>query len=116
MAIRSSAAQQYRPAPGWRLGRTGEVLEFRQINPDRQIVLHCYPKDDPRFEVDAQAILEAGQKLALGWEKLLGQVRNRLGQLYPDVAIQPRNRLAADGDPNELWYCYRDGSLIPPTA
>jgi hypothetical protein len=35
-------------------------------------------------------------------------------QAYPAVTIRPRHPLAAGDDPDELWYCFRDGAIFAP--
>jgi len=32
---------------------------------------------------------------------------------YPTVTIRPRDPIAAGDDPDELWYCFRDGGIFP---
>ncbi len=77
--------------------------------------LRCFPSDDAQFRADAQRILAASiEGKARTWGDVLGQARDRITELYPGASIHPRNLLAANGDPNEYWYCYRDGGLTPP--
>jgi hypothetical protein len=78
-------------------------------------VLRCFPADDPRFEADARRILSQCRVTQTSTE-VLERVRCRLEALYPDAVVQPRNPLAANGDPDELWYCFRDGGLSPRAA
>lgn len=91
---------------------SGARAELRLIRSDREFVLRCYPKDDAQFEADVRRIVAGLQQASWGGSTFLEQARNRVKQLYPDVTIQPRDRLAAGDDPDELWYCYRDGGFL----
>ena len=76
----------------------------------RICTLGCFP-NDAQFAADANRILEECQKTARTWAGVLEQVRIRLVEVHPNAVVSPRHHLAANGDLNEHWYCYRDGRL-----
>jgi hypothetical protein len=75
-------------------------------------VLHCYPREDRQFLADAQRAVRESRVLVARPQQLLEDVRRRLKAVYPAARIERRHRLAAGDDPNEVWYCYRDGTLV----
>lgn len=111
---RQSTAQRFGTSPRWRPGQTFGVVGLRLISPDRPLALRCYPPDDTQFEEQAKKAVGEGRSLSLSWEKVLEHVRDRLKELYPGVRVQPRDPIASGDDPDELWYCYRDGGILPP--
>jgi hypothetical protein len=52
------------------------------------------------------------RELAAHSRRLLDEVRRKLKERYPAVRVEPRNRLANGDGLEELWYCYRDGTLV----
>jgi hypothetical protein len=110
---RMSAATQYGPYRGSRAGLAQSPVRLRLVGPDRKCVLRCYPHDDPEFEADAQRAVGDCQKPNQTWEQLLEDVRSRMRLAYPAVTIRPRDPIAAGDDPDELWYCFRDGGIFP---
>ena len=111
---RISTATQYGPYRGSRASLTHDRVRLRLVGPDRKCVLRCYPQDDAGFEADAQRVVADCQKPNQTWEQLLGEVRSRMKLAYPTVTIRPRDPMAAGDDPDELWYCFRDGGIFPP--
>ena len=109
---RSNAASRYGPSPGRREGGAAYLGRLRLVDPSRQCQLRCYPTDDLQFEADAAKALADVLRPNRSWEQLLLEVRSRMTLIYPAVAIRPRDPLAADNDPNELWYCFRDGGVF----
>jgi hypothetical protein len=109
----SRAVQPYARTWVWGLeSDRGARAGLRLISSDRKFVLRCYPRDDAQFEADVRRVVAELQQVAWGWRTFLEQARNRVKRLYPDVTIQPRDRLAAGDAPDELWYCYRDGGFL----
>jgi hypothetical protein len=79
--------------------------------------LRCYPADDLEFLADARAALVGSIQTNPNSRRLVDLVHDVLADRYPLVKIVPRHPLAVfGGESGELWYCYRDGSLIPPPA
>jgi hypothetical protein len=109
---RSNAASRYGPSPNRMEGVAADLVRLRLVGPNRQCRLKCYPTDDPQFEADAAKALADVLKPNLSWGQLLQEVRSRMMRIYPAVAIRPRDPIAADNDPNELWYCFRDGGVF----
>jgi CheY-like chemotaxis protein len=91
-------------------GRFGSSPDWNRATGTRGCTLRCFPRDDPQFEADANSILLECTRIPT-WAGVLEHVRRRLVQLYPGAVVYPRDPLAANGDPNEYWYCYRDGGL-----
>jgi hypothetical protein len=74
--------------------------------------LRCYPRDDPQFLADAQEALTESRWLASRSQQMLEEVRRKLKERYPAVRVEPRNRLASGDGLDDVWYCYRDGTLV----
>lgn len=110
---RSGAAPDYRPLRGWRPARTGAPIQLRLLQPDRKCELRCYPRDDRQFEANAVRALAESRELSVGWNDLLAHFRTRMAKLHPNLLVQPRDPLAARNEGDQLWYCYRDGRLLP---
>jgi len=64
-----------------------------------------YPPGDAEFRADVEAALTVED---YDLEAVLARLRTK----YFAVRIAPRNPLANGGE-GPLWYCYRDGNLIP---
>jgi len=109
---RISTATQYGPYRGSRAG-LAQAPRLRLVGPDRKFVLRCYPQHDAKFEADSQRAVADCQRPNQTWEQLLGEVRSRMKLAYPTVTIRPRDPIAAGDDPDELWYCFRDGGIFP---
>jgi hypothetical protein len=76
--------------------------------------LRCYPADDLEFLSCVRAALAGGVNAELTSRRRAELVRAELAVRYPLVRIVPRHPLAGLGsESGDLWYCYRDGSLIP---
>jgi hypothetical protein len=75
-------------------------------------ILRCYPREDTQFSTDAQRALAEASGRGAGLKQMLDDVRRRLKESYPAVRVEPRNRLANGDGVDDLWYCYRDGTLV----
>ena len=114
MMATTGAAQQNSPYRSRRSGLAEVPVRLRLVGPDRKCVLRCYPRDDAQFEADAQKAMTDVRKPNQSWEQFLEAVRSQMKQAYPAVTIRPRHQLAAGDDPDELWYCFRDGAIFAP--
>ena len=106
-----SAERRFSPAPWSGPDQISGSRALPRIGPNRRCALRCYPQTDPQFEADVRSALAESLGSARAWPEVLENVRQRIRQDYPFARIQPRHPLAAHGDPNELWYCYRDGAF-----
>lgn len=108
----AGASRRKRPFYGW--PRPTLADDLRRPVGDGICALRCFPSDDPQFAATVEQILSECTRSAT-WSSILDQVKLRLVERYPLAVIHPRNKLAANGDPEELWYCYRDGRLAVPS-
>lgn len=74
--------------------------------------LHCYPRDDSVFAAECDRVLAEGRALRLASEALLEHFKRGLKRAYPAANVHARDPLASDDDPTEVWYVYRDGTLV----
>ena len=99
------------------------------------LILHCFPKGDWDWRVTvAQAVSRAvrcvrvqrraradGAPVKRGTtgepdETLVVLAQRFLRRRYPRAVIHVRDPLATEGDREETWYVYRDGSFRASTV
>ncbi len=85
---------------------------YRSVEPAPGPTLRCYPREDRQFLADAQKAVADSRELASRSHQLLDEVRRKLKERYPAVRVEPRNRLANGDGLDDVWYCYRDGTLV----
>ena len=67
----------------------------------------CFPRDDKAFAAHVQACLDG----SIGNEPFRAAVQALLRETYPLAVVAPRHHLAAI-DGAQLWYAFRDGSMV----
>ena len=68
---------------------------------------HCFPSSDDEFASDVAAAITISR----------GRIEIALDCLrpkYPSVRITERHHLGSDYQGEPVWYCYRDGRVMPP--
>ena len=88
------------------------MANSRDLEPAPTPTLRCYPREDEQFVADVRKALAENRDLVSRPQHLLEEVRHRLKERYPAVRVEPRNRLASGDGLGEVWYCYRDGTLV----
>jgi hypothetical protein len=69
-----------------------------------RLSLRMFPNDDESFTGAVESLADANGGGP-------DQLQHRLRMLYPHAVVRRRDPIAADG-PGEIWYVYRDGSLV----
>jgi hypothetical protein len=69
----------------------------------------CFPRDDETFASRVQTCLDG----SIGNEPFQAAIQALLRETYPLAVVAPRHDLAAlDGA--QVWYAFRDGSMVAP--
>jgi hypothetical protein len=69
----------------------------------------CFPRDDEAFAARVQACLDGSS----GNGPFPAAIQALLRETYPLAVVAPRHDLAAI-DGAQMWYAFRDGSMVPP--